>query len=32
MRPVAFQNFIDGLLPPALQESNPLGINRVTNG
>ena len=32
MRPVAFQNFIDALLPPALQESNPLGINRVTNG
>ena len=32
LRPVAYQNFIDDLLPPALQESNPLGINRVING
>ena len=32
LRPVAYQNFIDALLPPALQESNPLEINRVTNG
>ena len=32
MRPVAYQNFIDALLPPALQEANPLGINRVING
>ena len=32
MRPVAYQNFNDDLLPPALQESNPLGINRVING
>lgn len=32
MRPVAYQNFIDELLPPALQEANPFGINRVING
>ena len=32
MRPVAYQNFLDELLPPALQEANPLGINRVVNG
>jgi NADP-dependent aldehyde dehydrogenase len=32
MRPVAYQNFLDELLPPALQEANPLGINRVING
>ena len=32
LRPVAYQNFQDDLLPPALQESNPLGINRVING
>ena len=31
LRPVAFQNFIDELLPPAIQEANPLVINRVTN-
>jgi NADP-dependent aldehyde dehydrogenase len=31
LRPVAYQNFIDALLPPALQESNPLGITRVVN-
>ena len=32
LRPVAYQNFIDELLPPALQEANPLGINRDVNG
>ena len=32
LRPVAFQNFIDALLPPALQEANPLGISRIING
>jgi 2,5-dioxopentanoate dehydrogenase len=32
LRPVAFQNFNDELLPLALQEANPLGINRVING
>jgi 2,5-dioxopentanoate dehydrogenase len=32
MRPVSFQNFPDQLLPEALQEANPLGIWRLTNG
>ena len=32
MRPVAYQNFIDALLPPALQEANPFGLSRVING
>ena len=31
-RPVAFQDTPDGLLPPALQNANPLGIERMVNG
>lgn len=31
MRPVAFQNFPDSLLPDALQDANPLHIWRVVN-
>ncbi|WP_454055830.1 aldehyde dehydrogenase (NADP(+)) [Cupriavidus sp. Marseille-Q8015] len=32
LRPVCFQNFADALLPPALQNANPLGIDRLVNG
>lgn len=32
MRPLAFQNIPDALLPPALQNSNPLGIWRLVDG
>jgi NADP-dependent aldehyde dehydrogenase len=32
VRPVAFQNTPDALLPPALQNANPLGIVRLVNG
>ncbi len=32
LRPVAFQNVPDALLPAALQEANPLGIRRRTDG
>ena len=32
VRPVSFQNAPQGLLPPALQDSNPLGIIRLVNG
>lgn len=32
LRPVAFQNFPDALLPTALQESNPLAITRIVDG
>jgi 2,5-dioxopentanoate dehydrogenase len=32
LRPVAYQNAPDALLPPALQESNPLGIARRVDG
>ncbi|MEJ1089520.1 aldehyde dehydrogenase family protein [Microbacterium sp. Mu-80] len=32
LRPVAYQSFTDALLPPALQESNPLGIPRRVDG
>lgn len=32
LRPIAFQNFSANLPPPALQESNSLGINPVING
>jgi NADP-dependent aldehyde dehydrogenase len=32
MRPVAFQNCPDDLLPPALKKENPLGILRFVNG
>ncbi len=31
MRPVAFQNMPDALLPPALQDANPLGIWRIVD-
>jgi NADP-dependent aldehyde dehydrogenase len=32
LRPVCFQNFPDALLPDALKNSNPLGIERLVNG
>ncbi|MCZ7546635.1 MAG: hypothetical protein M5R40_25315 [Anaerolineae bacterium] len=32
LRPVAFQGLPDALLPPALQDSNPLGIWRIVDG
>jgi NADP-dependent aldehyde dehydrogenase len=32
LRPVAFQEFPDAQLPPALQDANPLGIRRMVNG
>ena len=32
MRPIAFQNVPDALLPPALQDANPLGITRLVDG
>jgi alpha-ketoglutaric semialdehyde dehydrogenase len=32
VRPVAYQNTPDALLPPALQNANPLGIARLLNG
>ncbi len=32
VRPVAFQNVPDALLPPALQNANPLNILRLVNG
>jgi hypothetical protein len=32
LRPVCFQNFPDALLPDALKNSNPLGIDRLVNG
>jgi acyl-CoA reductase-like NAD-dependent aldehyde dehydrogenase len=32
VRPVAFQGVPDALLPPALQDANPLGIDRTVNG
>jgi alpha-ketoglutaric semialdehyde dehydrogenase len=31
-RPVCYQNFPPTLLPPALQDSNPLGLMRLING
>jgi NADP-dependent aldehyde dehydrogenase len=31
-RPVAFQDTPDALLPPALRNANPLGIERTING
>lgn len=31
-RPVCFQSMPDSLLPPALQEANPLGLNRLVDG
>lgn len=32
LRPVAYQNLPDGLLPPALRDSNPLALSRVVDG
>ncbi|SDC73202.1 NADP-dependent aldehyde dehydrogenase [Cupriavidus sp. YR651] len=32
LRPVCFQNLDDALLPAALQNANPLGIDRLVNG
>ena len=32
LRPVSYQNVPDALLPPALQDANPLGIRRWING
>ena len=32
VRPVCFQNFPQSMLPPELQEANPLGIRRLRNG
>ena len=32
MRPVAHQNYLDELLPPSLQNSNPWKITRLVNG
>ncbi len=32
LRPVCYQNYPDELLPPALQNANPLGIYRLVNG
>lgn len=31
-RPVCYQGFSDALLPPALQNANPLGVMRLVNG
>jgi NADP-dependent aldehyde dehydrogenase len=32
LRPVSYQNYPDEYLPEALQNSNPLGLNRLVNG
>lgn len=32
VRPIAYQDMPDTLLPPALQEANPLGIRRLEDG
>ena len=32
LRPVCYQNYPDSLLPQALQDANPLGIQRLVNG
>lgn len=32
LRPVCFQNLPDAALPPALKNSNPLGLRRLVNG
>ena len=32
VRPVCFQDVPDSLLPPALQNANPLGIRRLVDG
>jgi alpha-ketoglutaric semialdehyde dehydrogenase len=31
-RPICYQSFADELLPPALQNANPLGLLRLVNG
>ena len=31
-RPICYQGFADELLPPALQNANPLGLLRLVNG
>jgi NADP-dependent aldehyde dehydrogenase len=31
-RPVCFQNFPESMLPPELQDANPLGIARLRDG
>ncbi|MEX5688126.1 hypothetical protein, partial [Pseudomonas silesiensis] len=32
LRPVCFQNYPDSLLPEALKNANPLGIQRLVDG
>ena len=32
LRPVAYQNLPDALLPPALRDANPLDLPRLVNG
>jgi NADP-dependent aldehyde dehydrogenase len=32
VRPICYQSFTDGLLPPELQNANPLGLLRLVNG
>jgi NADP-dependent aldehyde dehydrogenase len=32
IRPVCYQGFSQELLPPALQDGNPLGMNRMVDG
>ena len=32
LRPVCYQGYSDPMLPPALQDCNPLGIRRLVNG
>ncbi|WP_077047544.1 aldehyde dehydrogenase (NADP(+)) [Pseudomonas sp. KK4] len=32
LRPVCYQNYPDQYLPPALQDSNPLGLDRLVDG
>jgi NADP-dependent aldehyde dehydrogenase len=32
VRPISYQNLPDALLPPSLQNGNPLGIQRLVNG
>ena len=32
LRPVCYQNYPDSLLPDALKDANPLGIQRLVNG
>jgi NADP-dependent aldehyde dehydrogenase len=32
VRPIAYQDLPDALLPEALRDSNPLGIERIING